>query len=122
MKATQFWILMACSFVIGILLLREISLSRTLYQQERALGDTQEAAASAATYENAWKQLAIRIYETGHQDAALMAVLKSENIGVHEAPNAGSESSSTDAPGQVPSGPAKPLGTISPAQSASGPA
>jgi len=102
MKATQFWILLICSLVICALLLKEFLLSRTLYYQERNMGDAEEIAASGSSYEAAWKQLAIRIYEVGHQDPELMNVLKSENIGVHQAPpavNATSPPSTAEPPG-----------------------
>jgi hypothetical protein len=100
MKVAQFWILLICSSLIGILLMSQIYLTRKLYQQERVFGDNQEDAAAAPVYEKAWKNLAIRIYEAGLNDPALLDVLKSESIGIH--PNTVGTPGAPVAPGQVP--------------------
>ncbi len=80
---------MVCSVVISLLLLKEVSLKRSLAQTERNLGDAQESAATAAAYENAWRQLAVHVYQVGHDDPGLMAMLKSENIGINQGTGVG---------------------------------
>ena len=103
---------MACSVIIGLLLLKQVSLTHALYEEERSLGDNEEIAGSATAYENAWKQLAIRIFENGRNDANLMAVLHSLGINVRERPNPGSNAPSTAPapaqPGAKPTEPAAP--------------
>jgi Na+-transporting NADH:ubiquinone oxidoreductase subunit NqrC len=115
MKATQFWILLACSLIISLLLGSQIYLTRELYQQERVLGDNQEDAAVAPVYEKAWKNLAIRIYEAGRSDPALLDVLKSESIGIQpssmQPPGTPGQTPATNAPGAVAP---HPSGTTTP--------
>jgi len=55
---------------------------------------------------NAWKQIALHIYQAGTQDAALAEVLKKSNVQVHENPPA--SVTPTPAPGTTPSAPPKP--------------
>jgi len=80
MRGLQFWILLLGSSFVSILLIKEISLSRALYQEERQLADSQETAAAGQGYETAWKQLAIHLYQASHQDPTLSDVLKTEKI------------------------------------------
>lgn len=83
MKAGQFWILIVCSIVVSILLNKTVFLGRDIDREQRTLVDNQETASTATTYENAWKQLAIKIYQTGHQDPEMIDLLKSEGVNIH---------------------------------------
>lgn len=82
MRALQFWILLFGSFFVSGVLIKEIFLSRTIAQEHRVLVDSQETAASGPAWENAWKQVALRIYPASLKDPALADVLKSEKIEV----------------------------------------
>ncbi len=86
MRALQFWILLLGSSFVSILLIKQIFLSRQLNLEQRIYADSQQTAASAATYEGAWKQLAVRIYQLSRQDPPLADVLKNEKVEIH--PNA----------------------------------
>jgi hypothetical protein len=86
MRSVQFWILLLVSLAVCALYLKQIQLSRTTFFQERALADSQEAVSRSSTYENGWKQLAIRLYETSRQDPQLQQVLKDAGIGIHSSP------------------------------------
>jgi len=83
MKAGQFWFLIICSIIVGILLNKTVFLSHDIDHEQRVLIDNQETAATATTYENAWKQLAVKIYQAGHQDPEMMNLLKSEGVNIH---------------------------------------
>jgi hypothetical protein len=104
MRALQFWILLLGSVVISVLLIKEIFLNRSLYQKERDLADSQEIAATGPGYQNAWKQVAVRVFQIGHGDPALTAALKSESIVIHTNPGAesGTNSETTPAPPTLP--------------------
>ncbi len=83
MKAAQFWILIVCSIIVSILLVQTVFLNRELNRKQRVLVDNQETIATTATYERAWKQLAIRIYEAGKGDPEMIQLLKSEGVNVY---------------------------------------
>jgi hypothetical protein len=97
MRALQFWILLLGSTVVSILLIKQVFLSRSLYQQERVLADSQQSAQSGQAYENGWKQLAVHIYEVSPADPALGAVLKTENIVIHAHSSSAPKSAPPDA-------------------------
>ena len=81
MRSAQFWILLLGSSFVSILFIKQIFLSRDLIQERRLLVDSQETASLGSGYENAWKQLAIHIYQASHDDPALAAILKNEKVG-----------------------------------------
>jgi len=97
MRALQYWILVFGSSFVSILLIREVFLSRDLTQAQSRLTESQEVVSQGTAFENAWKQLAVRIYEIGNHDPALMELLKKENVGIHteSSPNGGSAPAST---------------------------
>lgn len=86
------------SLVISILLVRQAFLSHQLNQEQRTLQECQEAVSQGAAYENAWKELAVNIYQSSAQDPTLAAILRAENVGVRAQP-AGPTSSAAGAPG-----------------------
>jgi len=98
---------MACSVIIGLMLLKQVSLTRELYDQEHDLGDSEEVASAANAYDNAWKQLAIRIFETGRNDPDLMDVLKAQGIGIREGKSGETSPADTMSPAPAPA-PAPP--------------
>ena len=110
MRPGQFWVLLACSVIVGLLLLKQGLLTNELYEQERTFGDAEEIAGSANAYDSAWKQLAIRIYETGRNDTEMMGLLKEQGIGIREG-KTGDAATAPGAPGQPAPAPAPPLPT-----------
>jgi hypothetical protein len=108
MRTLQFWILLLCSSFISLLYIKQIFLSRDLNHQQRNLVDSQQVITEGAQYENAWKQLAMHMYEASHNDPALTAILKSENVDVRptEKGNPASGTTPTTAPA-MPSTPSK---------------
>jgi len=106
MRSFQFWVLLLGSTFVSSLLIKQIFLSRALNQEQRILADSQEMADSATTYENAWKQLALHIFQASRQDPALAQVLKNDNVEIHTGP-AGGEGSPPEAAPSLPSVPAK---------------
>jgi hypothetical protein len=109
MRSFQFWILLFGSFFVSGLLIKEIFLSRAMTQEHRVLVDSQETAASGPDWENAWKQVAIRIYPLSLKDPALAEVLKNEKIGIsrmNRAVGAGSAPGTTPTP-SAPAAPSK---------------
>src|ERR1700722_19154403 len=109
MRSLQFWILLLGSSFVSILLVKQIFLNRALFQEQRELVDSQEVVSQAPGFENAWKQLAIHIYQVSSQDPALSQVLQSEGIGIQ--PKAPSGTGTT--PATPPS--ASPASSKSPA-------
>jgi hypothetical protein len=101
MRAIQFWILLLASSLVCFLYITQIFLSRNLIREQRELVENQDTISQGAQYENAWKQLAIHIYQASAQDPALAAILKTENIGIHQ--NASANTGS--APATTPSAP-----------------
>jgi hypothetical protein len=83
MRATQFWILLIASACVSLLCFKQILLSRTLDQQQRAVVDSEEIASTSTVYEASWKKLAIHIYKASLDDPALAEVLKREKIMIH---------------------------------------
>jgi hypothetical protein len=102
MRAAQFWILLLGSSFVSVLLIKQIFLNRDFNQEQRVLVESQQTASTGPAYENAWKQLALHIYQGSRQDPALAEVLKKENVEIHPNPAAGADS----APATTPSAPA----------------
>lgn len=102
MRPFQYWILVLGSTFVSVLLIKQIFLERTLDQEQRGLVSTQEIASSGAAYENAWKQLAVRIYQASRQDPALAEVLKNAKIDIHGAPATGGGAAPTTTPSATP--------------------
>jgi len=104
MRALQFWILILASTLISGLMIKQILLSRALYFEQRTLADDEQTAATAAGFENAWKQLALQIYQGSAQDADLAEVLRKSNVAVRANPAA----NAATPPATTPAGPPKP--------------
>ena len=86
MRAFQFWVLLFGSLFVSGLMLKQISLSRSIFYQQRTLVDNEEIAASAGAYKTAWHELALQIYEASKDDPTLAGVLKTENVKVGTTP------------------------------------
>ncbi len=86
MRAVQFWVLMAASIVVTCLYFKEISLSRSVIRSQHTLTDDRETADTAPLYEKRWQSLAVGIYQASAQDPAMVNLLKSEGIRVHQMP------------------------------------
>jgi hypothetical protein len=82
MRTAQFWILLLSSCFISVLYIKQIFLSRDLNHQQRNLVDSQQVISDGSEYENAWKQLALHMYEASKDDPALTGILKKENIDI----------------------------------------
>jgi len=112
MRAAQFWILLLGSSFVSVLFIKQIFLSRALDQEQRQLVDSQETASTGPGYENAWKQLAVHIYQASRQDPALTQVLKNANVDVHANSAAGAAPATTPsappAPSKTPAAPTHP--------------
>ena len=114
MRSTQFWVLLLASLVVTILYFKEITLSRGILHEQKLLVDDHETADTAATYETAWRDLALRVYQGSRQDPALMDLLNSENVKVHQGPPPGAPGASPavgagSPPGSMPATSSKPL-------------
>jgi hypothetical protein len=104
MRTFQFWILLLASSFVTLLLLQQIRISRGLSEEQRILAESQDTITQGAKYENAWKQLAVRIFEASSQDPALAGILKTEGVGIH--PNPSNQEGST--PASTPTAPSVP--------------
>ncbi len=115
MRATQFWILLLGSSFVSIFFIKLIFLSRALDREQRQLVDCQEIASTAPAFENAWKQLAIHVYQASPQDPALADVLKREGVEIHSKPGAGAGSAPPAmTPPPPPTSPSTPIAPIQP--------
>jgi hypothetical protein len=106
MRAFQFWVLLLASSFVSVLMIKEIFLSRQLNLAERVYVDNQQTASTATGYEQAWKQLAVRIFESSRQDPLLADVLKNEKVEIHPNASTGAPTAPATTPG-APSTPAK---------------
>ena len=106
-KGAQYWILLLTSAVISVLLVSQIFISRAIIHEQHFLVDQREAADAGPYYREAWHKLAVDVWEGSAQDPALLGLLKSEGIGVHEGPPPGT-SAAPGAPAAPVSSPAKP--------------
>jgi len=105
MRTLQFWILVIGSTLVCVLMLQQIRVSRAINHRQRDLEESQDLAAMAPTYERYWKALAVHIYQAGHDDPALAAVLKDAKVEIRTKPSATPSPGSTATP--APSTPAK---------------
>ena|ERR1700734_325876 len=92
MRTLQFWILLLGSSFVSFLFIMQIFVTRSLIQEQRVLTESRDTVSQGAQYENAWHQLAMRIYQASDQDPAIATILKKEGIAVrpHTATSAGS--------------------------------
>jgi hypothetical protein len=97
-----YWFLIAGTVVAALLVVDRIFLNQAIHRERQSLAMSQQAAASAPGYENAWKQLAAGIYRASAQDPALAAMLKRHEITIQVRPAAISAhaSSATPAPSE----------------------
>jgi hypothetical protein len=79
------WLLVLGSIVAGLLLGARVYLAHTVAAKRVALAQAQKVIADGPAYENTWKQLAGSIYESGHGDTALQALLARHQITVRPA-------------------------------------
>ena len=107
MRAFQFWILLLGSFVVSVLMIKHIFLEREINKARAELVDSQETANTGPAFENAWKQLAMRVFEDSRQDTALNELLKKDGVQVRANPAA-------DGTNQAPSASAPPLPMVPP--------
>ncbi len=111
MRTLQFWILVILSSLVSLLMIKEIFLTRAIKHQQIELTESQQTASTADGFENAWQKLAMRIFEVGRQDPALMQLLKSADVEVRTTPPAAAA-----APGATPPSPSQePLVPMHPA-------
>jgi hypothetical protein len=116
MRALQFWVLLLGSFIVSGLMMKQILLERDLNKRRQDLVDSQEIANTGAAFENAWKQLAMRIFQNSKQDQALLDLLRRDGVQVRANPNTDMSPPATPTPlPMVPpktsAGPAHPAGT-----------
>jgi hypothetical protein len=114
MRAAQFWILLLGSSFVSVLLIKQIFLGRALDQEERLLVDSRETASTGPGYENAWKQLAIHIYQASRQDPALAQLLKNANVDIHANPAAGAGAAPATTPFAPPVSSKIPVAPVHP--------
>jgi hypothetical protein len=105
MRPFQFWILLLGSFLVSALLFKQILLQRDLGKKRQELADYQEVANTGAAFENAWKQIAMRIFQDSRQDQALSDLLKRDGVLVR---------ANTNADGGNPPATAPPLPMVPP--------
>jgi hypothetical protein len=105
-KGIQFWTLLILSSVIGLMLVWQIVLSHAIIREQHVLVDWHEKADSDSIYQTAWEKLAMRVYKASAQDPALLDLLKSEGIAVHQGPPPGSTNA---APAPAPGSSSKPV-------------
>jgi hypothetical protein len=115
MRPLQYWILVFGSSFVSILLIREVFLSRDFTQAQSRLAESQEVVSQGAAFENAWKQVAVRIYEVGSHDPALMQLLKKENVGIHTEPAANGGSAPASTSSAPPASSETPVAPVPPA-------
>ena len=97
MRTFQFWILIFASIVVSGLMIKQVFLMRELNQLERTLSDSQQVVKDGTNFENAWKQLAMRLYQAGAQDQAVLDLLKKDNVEVRAAKPAAAGAGATGA-------------------------
>jgi hypothetical protein len=123
MRSFQFWVLVLGSLLVSALMLQEVRLIRSLNQVQSMLVDSQQLAASAPEYQNAWQTLAKNIYLASHQDPnhpdmVLMAVLKDTDVAITTQPPGppapGKTSTTTPAPATEPAPSVPPKAPVSP--------
>jgi hypothetical protein len=83
-KGIQFWTLLVVSCIVFLLYVAEIYASREIIKEQRFLNEQSQTASVAPYYKDAWQKLAVEVWKGGAQDPALLELLKSEGIDVHE--------------------------------------
>jgi hypothetical protein len=106
-RGVQFWTLLALSCVVSLLMLKQISLSHAIIEEQHVLVDAHEKADTDTIYQSAWEKLAMNIWKAGAQDPAMQDLLKTEGVAVHAGPPPGTTLPATSAAPPAPS--AKPL-------------
>ncbi len=112
-KGFQYWILLIAAGVIGILYISQIFISRSIIHEQRFLVDQSKVAETGPYYKQAWQDLAVQVWRGSLQDPALLDLLKSEGIGVHQGLPPGAAPASTNA---APASPAAASGSQAPPQ------
>jgi hypothetical protein len=102
-KGAQYWILLIAAGLISVLLVAQIFISRAIIHEQHFLIDQREAAESGPYYKQAWQDLAVQVWRGSAQDPALIDLLKSEGIGVHQGPPPASAPAGTNAAPPAPS-------------------
>jgi hypothetical protein len=110
MMPRQFWILMAASSLVTFLLIVSALLARDLDRKQRILVDCQEISATSSAYEEAWKQLIVKVYQIGHDDPEMLDLIKSEGVKMNDdsTPTAPATPSMPSVPAKAPILPTNP--------------
>jgi hypothetical protein len=111
MRAFQFWLLVLGATLVSLLMMKNVFIAREFNRQQHELIHSEQMANAEPQYENAWKTLAMHIYEKSKADPALAQVLKNNDVQVRsdESTAPAPDSSATPSPGTspMPSVPAK---------------
>jgi hypothetical protein len=107
-KGAQYWILLIAAGVISVLLVAQIFISRAIVHEQHFLIDQREAAEAGPYYKQAWQDLAVQVWKGSAQDPALLDLLKSEGIGVHQGLPPGTAPAATNAAPATPSSASMP--------------
>ena len=113
-RGIQFWILLFVSSAVSLLMVKQIFLSHEIIKEQHILVDSHETADSDSVYQSAWEKLAMNVWRAGAQDPAMLDLLKTEGISVHEGPPPGAAPATTNAV-PVPATSSKPMQTPHPA-------
>jgi hypothetical protein len=93
-------------------MIKDVFLARALNQQQRVLVESQQLAAAAPEYVNAWTKLAESIYRNSRQDPAFEAVLKKSGVEIRsDSGPAPAATAPAPATAPMPSVPPKAPGT-----------
>jgi hypothetical protein len=85
-RGIQFWTLLLLSSAVSLLMIEQIFLSHAIIKEQHILVDAHEAAESDSIYQSAWEKLAMSIWRSGARDPAMLDLLKTERIKVHQGP------------------------------------
>ncbi len=86
MRSIPFWTLVLLSIGVSLLMIYQIYLSRAIIREQHVLVDYHEEADGDKAYTQAWEKLALLAYKASAQDPAMLELLKSENISIHQGP------------------------------------
>jgi hypothetical protein len=89
---------MFVSSAVSLLMIRQIFLSHAIIKEQHILVDAHETADGDAVYQSGWEKLAMSVYRSSAQDPAMLDLLKSEGISIHEGPPPGDASTPNAAP------------------------
>ena len=98
MRAFQFWILVLGATLVSLLMIKNVFIIRALNKQQRLLIQSEQMASAAPQYENAWKTLAMHVYQSSRNDPTLAAVLKNAAVQVRSEASANPDAGTTLAP------------------------